>query len=396
MNLIEEIQKMGLTEEQYACCLNDIQDKLNGVSNLEWGEIKEKYDLPVSIDYLRKANSIPFGGGFVYEYLNRNIKNMPQSYVEQMEKIRKEKQKLSDERTALRKMSREDARGEANLDILAELIKQNGQTTFTPSSISLEDHGNDIIACLSDLHLGLNAESMFGKYNSDIARERLKDYLVEIIKIQRIHKSQNAYIICLGDMINGAIHLTTQLENRENVVQQVQMASEYIAAFIYELSRHFENVYVSDVAGNHSRIGLKDAVLRDERLDSLIVWYCEAKLAHIKNVHFVKDKYDETIGYITVRGKEYLLLHGDYDRFSESGLNKLIAFIGRKPCGLFMGHLHHCTYDDMNDVKMIRSGSFAGTCDDYTVSKRLYSKPSQMVCIADEDGIKAMYPVMLK
>jgi hypothetical protein len=45
---------------------------------------------------------------------------------------------------------------------------------------------------------------------------------------------------------------------------------------------------------------------------------------------------------------------------------------------------------------MIRSGSFAGTCDDYTVSKRLYSKPSQMVCVADEDGIKAMYPVMLK
>ena len=70
-------------------------------------------------------------------------------------------------------------------------------------------------------------------------------------------------------------------------------------------------------------------------------------------------------------------------------------FIGHIPTGIFMGHLHHCSFDDINDVKMIRSGSFVGTCDDYTMSKRLYSKPSQMVCVADNKGIKAFYPIFL-
>ena len=396
MDFIEEISKIGLTEDEYEACLQDIQDKVTGINNCEWGEIKEKYDLPMSIDTLRKANSMPFGGAFVAEYLMRNQEDLPTTYVEQMEKIRKEKQKLSDERSALRKKSRDDARGEENLSILESLIRNNGKTTFEPFDVSVDDLGNDMIACLSDLHLGLDAKTLFGQYNSDIARNRLRDYLIEILKIQRVHKSQNLYLLCLGDMISGNIHTTVRLENRENVVEQVQMASEYIAAFIYELSKHFNNIYVADVSGNHSRIGLKDDVLRNERLDSLIVWYCEAKLSHIKNICFIKDKYDDTIGFINVRNHEYLLCHGDYDRFSEAGLNKLIAFLGHKPAGIFVGHLHHCTYDDLNDVKMIRSGSLAGTCDDYTISKRLYSKPSQMVCIADEDGIKAMYPVMLR
>lgn len=395
MDFIKEIEKVGLTEEEYKACLQDIRDKVFGLNDLEWGEIKEKYNLPMSIDGLRKANALPFGGAFVAEYEKSKQPKGSASYIEQMESLRKEKQKLSDERAALRKMSREDARGEENLNILANLIRENGKNTFQLININVEDVGNDLIACISDLHLGLDADCLFGKYNSDIAKQRLVQYIVEIIKIQRTHHSQNIYLALLGDLISGCIHPNIQLENREDVVTQVQMAGELLSAFAYELSKHFNNVYIADVPGNHSRIGLKDACLREERLDDLIVWYMKAKTSVLKNVHYIEEKYDETIGSITVRGNEYLIAHGDFDRYSETGLNKLIAFLGHKPAGLFVGHLHHCSFDDINDVKMIRSGSFAGTCDDYTVSKRLYSKPSQMVCVADEDGIKAMYPVIL-
>ena len=396
MDFIKEIEKIGLSEEEYKDCLQDIHDKVFGLNDLEWGEIKEKYNLPMSIDSLRKSNSIPFGGAFVAEYTHKDTVKYPNTYVEQMDKIRKEKQKLSDERTALRKLSRDDARGEENLSILADLIKENGRNTFEPINVRLEDHGNDIIACISDFHLGIDADSMFGKYNSDIAKDRLIQYIVEIIKIQRMHKSQNIYLTLLGDLISGNIHPTVRLENREDAVTQVQMAGELLSAFAYELSKHFNNVYIADVPGNHSRLGLKDECLRDERLDDLIVWYMKAKLEVLNNVYFIEEKYDATISAMNIRGNEYWLAHGDYDRFSEAGINKLIAFLGHKPTALFVGHLHHCSFDDINDVKMIRSGSFAGTCDDYTVSKRLYSKPSQMVCIVDEYGIKAMYPVMLK
>ena len=396
MNIETELKKAGLTREQYESLMNDVQDKINGVNDLDWAEIISKYDLKVSYDYLRHAVlSKPFGAAFAREYYE-NKEDVPQTYVEQMDKIRKEKQKLSDERMALRKLSREDARAEENLNMLADLIRENGQNIFVPVDITVEDNGNDILACLSDFHLGIDTETTFGKYNSDIARERICNYLLEILRIQKVHCSQNIHVGILGDIINGGIHPTVQLENRENVVQQVQMAAEYISAFLYELSKHFENVYVADVGGNHSRIGLKENCLRDERLDDLIVWYAKAKLEHIPSIHFVDEKYDATIASMTIRGKEFILIHGDYDAYSETGVNKLCMFIGHRPSGgILMGHLHHCTFDDINDVKVIRSGSFSGTCDNYTIQKRLYSRPSQMVCVVDRNGVKAFYPVTL-
>ena len=66
-----------------------------------------------------------------------------------------------------------------------------------------------------------------------------------------------------------------------------------------------------------------------------------------------------------------------------------------KQKGKYYCHLHRCSYDDIANVKIIRSGSFSGTTDDYTISKRLSGKPSQMVCVIDRDGIKSCYPVSL-
>lgn len=396
MNFTEEIGKMGLTVEQYEACIKDIQDKVNGDLDIEWEEIRVKYNLPITAVTLRKSNSKPFGGAFIKEYLeSKKQQYVPQTYAEQMNEIRKEKQKLSDERTALRKISRETARGEANFEYLEKLIRENGKNTFISQDIKLEDNGNDLIACISDLHMGIDAITSFGVYNSEIAKKRLCQYIVEIIKTQRLYHSQNIYLALLGDQISGSIHPTVKLENREHVIQQIQMSAEALSAFVYELSKHFENVYIADVPGNHSRIGLKDECLRDERLDDLIVWYMSAKLEHLPNVFFVDRKYDETIGSILVRGNEFILVHGDYDDFSENGLNKLCMFLGHKPKGVLIGHYHHCSYDDISDVKLIRSGSFIGTCGNYEIQKRLYSKPSQMICVVDSNGIKALYPVEL-
>jgi len=396
LNFTEEIGKMGLTVEQYEACIKDIQDKVNGDLDIEWEEIRVKYNLPITAVTLRKSNSKPFGGAFIKEYLeSKKQQYVPQTYAEQMNEIRKEKQKLSDERTALRKISRETARGEANFEYLKKLIRENGKNTFISQDIKLEDNGNDLIACISDLHMGIDAITSFGVYNSEIAKKRLCQYIVEIIKTQRLYHSQNIYLALLGDQISGSIHPTVKLENREHVIQQIQMSAEALSAFVYELSKHFENVYIADVPGNHSRIGLKDECLRDERLDDLIVWYMSAKLEHLPNVFFVDRKYDETIGSIVVRGNEFILVHGDYDDFSENGLNKLCMFLGHKPKGVLIGHYHHCSYDDISDVKLIRSGSFIGTCGNYEIQKRLYSKPSQMICVVDSNGIKALYPVEL-
>ena len=322
------------------------------------------------------------------------------TYIEQLREakheVRKEKQKLFDERVAMNKTLRETARVEEDLSKLENLIKENGKFAFPKVPFQTTISDNDMVICLSDFHLGMNTNGYFGSYNSEIAEKRLQTYLQKIREIKDVNRSQNAYVFILGDILNGEIHFTTQLENRENVTEQIQKSAELISAFVYELSKIFNNVLVNGVAGNHSRTSYKDQCLRGNRLDNLIPWYMKAKLSHITNIVFIDDNnYDPTIGCVSIRGNKYLLVHGDYDRFNESGVSKLVMMLGYKPTAIFYGHLHRCSFDDICGVNIVRSGSFCGTTDDYTVSKRILGSPQQTVCIVDSDGIKNIYPIKL-
>lgn len=393
MNFRDELEKIGLSEEQYQNCLDDISDKLNGYQDLEWDEIKEKYNLPWNKDVLRKSSGTLFGGFAVYEWMKKNRPAGNDEIAERLLEIKREKQKLSDERIAINKKCREAARAEENLAMFEAALRESGKVQFNNHSPIRLKSAKDLVVCISDVHLGLDTNNNFGVYNSEVAKDRLEKYLNEIIDIG--NGCENVYTFLLGDLVSGRIHLTTQLENRENAVQQVQKVSELLSSFVYELSKKFAQVSVASVSGNHSRIGLKQDVLRTERLDDLVPWYMKAKLSHIDNIEIIDNDIDATIGSVEIRGNKYLLCHGDYDAYSEAGVSKLVMMLGYKPTAVFYGHLHHCSYDDVAGVKIIRSGTFANTNDDYTVSKRICGHPSQMVCIVDDKGVKACYPVDL-
>lgn len=405
-NFEEELSKYGLTTEKYEQLLQDCSNKVQKISDLEWQEICDKYGLDLHYDTVRKGVQPPLiGSAFVSEYYkwkesltdNKDDDKYFKELQIQKQEIRKEKQKLFDERTALNKTLRENARLEEDLLKLENLIKETGKDSFQMIYGNINEISeNDLVVCLSDLHLGLDVSNSFGTYNFNVAKQRLGKYLDEIIKIKEINHSENVYVLFAGDLINGEIHPTVQLENRENLTEQVQKASELLSSFVYELSLYFKNVYVNGVAGNHSRTSFKDSVLRGNRLDNIIPWYMKAKLSHIDCIKFIDgENIDSTIGYCEIRNKKYLIVHGDFDAFSEAGVSKLVLMVGYRPEGIFFGHLHHNSYDDIANIKIVRSGCFSGTSDDYTVSKRITGKPSQMVCVVDNNGIKACYPVDL-
>lgn len=394
------LQEQNLTEKQYENCLSDIADKVNGVSDLDWSEIIAKYNLNMASDTLRKASQTIFGGAFVKQFIDGKHQivdnNDDSSYETQLREIRREKQKLFDERMAFNKSNRDIARLQQDLDYLEDVIK-NSQYQPIDSNITHYHTEKDLVVLLSDLHIGLNVQSSFGVYNSSVAKDMLRTYLNEVLKAIELYNIENVYVMLLGDFINGNIHATVQLQNRENVIEQIQLASEMTSDFIYNIAKHCEHVVVNSVGGNHSRLSKKDEVLRDERLDNLILWYAKAKLENIDNVVFTDDtNIDATIGRNCIRGNVYYIVHGDYDSYSESGINKLVAITKEFPTAIFYGHLHKNSYDDINDIKIIRSGSFAGTYDDYTISKRISGKPSQMMCVVDKNGINTIIPVSLQ
>lgn len=380
------------------------QAKDNGTLDLSWAEIADvinkEFREDISEYRCEAAYRKPyqqtkrFFEAGVFE--NFSTSDYITELQEQKQEIRKEKQKLSDERAALNNRLRQNARVEENLSYLEKLIKDSGKTTFPEFHNEVNISNNDLFIALSDFHLGADSDNYFGKYNSYIAAKRLNEYYNKIVNIQKIHNSENAYVCLLGDIINGEIRHTVQLQNRENLIEQIQRASELISAFVYNLSKSFKNVYVNSVAGNHSRTSMnKDEVLRNNRLDTLIPWYMKAKLSHINNIGFCENNIDPTISNWEIRGNKYLMVHGDYDSYSESGISRLVMMLGFKPTGIFYGHLHRCSYDDIANVKIIRSGSFCGAIDDYTVTKRFSGSPSQMVCVLNDNGVVACYPIEL-
>ena len=312
--------------------------------------------------------------------------------------LKREQVKFRDERNAWNKQNYIDARIEQKLDCLEYNLSELGKINFKPLiNTNQEIEDSDLIVCLSDLHIGETFTNNFGEYNSSITRKRLEEYIENIIKIGFRHKSENIYIVGLGDFISGNIHLSLQVTNRENVIEQIKTASEYISNFAYELSKYFKNVYFTSVAGNHSRlISNKENDVKDERLDDLITWIVEKTTSHIDNIKVLHDNFDNTVSKIIVHGKNYVCVHGDYDSPTSNSVGKLCMMIGEFPYAILAGHKHTPMTNEFNGIKFIQSGSLSGSGDDFTVQKRLSGKPNQTVLVCNDSGIECIYNVELK
>ena len=312
----------------------------------------------------------------------------------QKEEIELEKIKLRDERTVWGREQRTVARLDNCVEMLGDLIKNTTPYQYIPNSIHYSGY-NDLLVCLSDIHMGLETEGFYGSYDPEVAERYMIHYLSEIRDVAARYEINECYLAILGDLINGKIHLTTMIENRDDVIIQVQQVAELVTWFISELCKTFKHVYVNSVGGNHSRLDKKDAVIRTERLDNLVSWYAKARLHEYPNLTFTESRYDPTIAYFNIRGLQFILCHGDYDTKSENGVQKITMMIGEVPYAIVMGHHHTTAYEEISGVKVIQSGSFAGSGSDYCITKRIIGEPSQAVAVVSDRGIEAFYPVIL-
>lgn len=299
-----------------------------------------------------------------------------------------------DERRSWNKQNYMDARFEEVLSILEERLDNFAKVDFTPHTTPVVDGDKSMIICLSDLHIGQCFSSYFGEYNSDIAKERLQKYLDEVLKIAKENKVKKAYCFLLGDNISNSLHKTIEVSNKENVIDQLKLSIEYISSFCYELTNHFEHVYLASASGNHSRLQAKDLAQHSERLDAFIAWDVCRTLQYVDNFHSLLHRsIDDGIADVNIDGKTYLLIHGDYDTPTKTGYLNLSNTVGFFPDYVCCGHKHFCFFSQ--ESKFIQSGSLASSGDDYCIEKRLSGKASQMVCVVDKTGVKSIHPVIL-
>lgn len=306
--------------------------------------------------------------------------------------LQKEKQKFFDQRTAYNKVVTIRARQE-ELNEIIESVIANGrlpELNYVPCDIRESD--SDMLISLCDMHYGADIDNAWNFYNSDVCRERLCKYIDEIDAIQKLHHTENCIVWANGDMISGNIHNEITVTNKENVIEQITGVSELIAEFLSELSKRFSTVKFVSVAGNHSRMDIKERSLKDERLDDLVEWYLKARLQNFENILIGEyKKLDTTMYYVNIRGLNYVGVHGDYDD-SDTKIQALKSFVPVPVQGVLYGHLHHNAVNTVQGIKTIMAGSFLGM-DQYCISKRIYGTPQQLICVLNEKGIKCYYDI---
>ncbi len=322
-------------------------------------------------------------------------------YQKKLDNLNRELQrntiKYRDQRRAWNKQNYDNSRFDETMGIFEEIIPTIGNVNFKVHEIPQINGDTDLLCCLADLHIGQTFKSFFGEYNSLIAKQRLNEYLDEVLKIAKLHNASKIHVVSIGDQISGFIHQTIQISNKENVVEQVKLAIEYISSFCYELTKYFEHVYFYNIPGNHSRLNPnKNNAVKDERLDDLIGWTICELLKHINNFHdMTHRKFDSTIGEANIREKNYLLLHGDMDSINKTGIGNLVTMIGYCPEYIICGHKHTPAMNEFNGITVYQSGSLAGSGDDHTIQNRLSGKPSQTVLVCNERGVQCCYNVKL-
>ena len=322
---------------------------------------------------------------------NNNENNSLNSVNEEIVTLRKERVKLSDERTqinaVIRRISREETIKEIAHDVAQTLNINNPFKIVenTDKDVLQYTSKKEAILQISDWHYGAEVDSPYNKYNTDICIERLGNLIKEVSTRCAKQDIEKIHIVNLSDLIQGRIHPQLRINSRIDTITQIIEVSELLANMLYALSQAFEIEYY-DTLDNHSRVepNLKDSIDL-ENLTRITTWFLKERLKDNQKVHIHENVFGDDIITFNILGHNVIAVHGNNDN-PNTAISKLTLFTKEHYDLVLMGHVHHFSADEINETVQLTNGSLMGT-DDFAQKNRLTSKPSQNLIIVTEDNV---------
>ena len=317
--------------------------------------------------------------------------------------MRKERQRLLDQRREYNKLIDKDGRAEHLHSIIAETAEKFASSI----GVMYSDESGQIaypvpgapeaVAVFSDWHYGMVTNNVFNKYNTEICRRRVQDTVYKMIEKIEFHACNTAHIVVLGDLFHGAIHVSGRVASEEVVCEQMMHAAEILAQSIYEISKHVREVRVYMTYGNHARTvqNVKDNIHSDN-MERVLIWWLEERFRNCPNIVIVNEAATNEFLVLDVCGHGFCASHGDLDGVRESP--RLLPTLFRKTKGIdveyiLLGDKHHRESFNELGITSLLCGALCGT-DDYANGKRLYADASQLLLIVNErDGVDAEYRI---
>lgn len=371
---------MDKFEEQ----IQELIDKVDGLSDKTWEEIAEDLDLNISADSIRRSfSSGVFSGYRVAKHYRNQISNGNTLNSIDLNELKnnlyKERVRLQDANREKRNALREQARFENLLEVLKDNIIQIPQEKETKISQSYNDRNNVAVALLSDIHYGLQIDNNVNIYSTTIASSRLNLWSYRIVEYCQLYHVQTLNIVLCGDLISGLIKLSARVAQEEDVAEQVMVVSEILSQEITKINQKIPNVNIYGVIGNHSRMNAKkEDNVDSENFERLIFRYIELRTG-LKVIDGGHNDYLE----FSTGGGNCVVTHGHNDKFGNvvESFSKILGYV---PDYIYMGHTHHLQVEENGQTTVIVNGSVVGA-DDYAVKIRKYTKPSQVLHIISEN-----------
>lgn len=326
---------------------------------------------------------------------NQQLQNMIDENKALIKEIKKEKQKLSDERVEYNRQIRQEARKESYADMVKRIICENVEPIkfWDLSYHFINPEKADLLCHLTDIHGGIYIHNWKNIFNEDVLKTRLEKYVNKIKDVRDKHGVSNCYIV-IGEILSGLIHNNLRLQNNMDLMEQFKYVSELISAMLEELSHYFENIYVYTTPGNHSRVSpKKEDALDGENMDLLLPFYLKARLQNIPSIHICDNEIDPEIAIFDIRGNTVMAAHGHKDSPSSVVQNFTLMF-EKRPDIVLLGHRHLNGLTTVYDTKVIESGCVSGT-DQYAVSIRKVNRPEQTISVVNRDGLECIYDIQL-
>lgn len=249
---------------------------------------------------------------------------------------------------------------------------------------SVEGNKREAVLLFSDLHIGVDCDNYYNKYNSQIAAERLNHLITSVMEYCQINNVSKLHFLNLGDAIHGIIHTNARIEQQMDVAEQVMTAAEYISQVLNALTGLGIEITYRSVFDNHSRfIADKNQHIEKEQFSRIIDWYIAERLKD-KPIIFVNDNIDGGIGKFKIFDKTVMFAHGHLDG-RNSGFQNFIGLTKEWVDYIFLAHYHNPAMKDYQGCKVFINGSIVGT-EQYAFGRRLFTKPSQKLLIFQENN----------
>lgn len=200
------------------CCLVCGYSKTYEV---DWSEIRDKYNINCNPDTIRKASSTIFGGQFRTDYLKNQIYTNPDEFSKEKEldkklaDIRKERIKLQTANIERGRVDRNESRQEMYYEYVGSVSNSLPLPEFQPLCSSGEKD-IEYLMTLADVHYGAKFVSENNEYSPEIAKERFERLSGQVIDFIQKHSISKLHIVSLGDLVQGVLRISDLKINDSN------------------------------------------------------------------------------------------------------------------------------------------------------------------------------------